>query len=327
MENTTTTMTLSKDELLAAVIKLRDSLPADHNRRERLKEVNDLRFDSKDPTICYLLEPAGECLRRIDRTQPVETLAESLVLYPAHTVLVLKMSPEDATRMGTLKRGNMQKISLGGIQASLFIPSPLSAVRDIFVTDTPGSVMVHIEESADADSVMEQLNDELARQTDEIKYTARKLIRAITMSIMNGNKSGTKMDFGITMDRGFVWQIQLLAFENGERLAKFKHEIKATLDEMKIVLPEDQQFLIQWIQGSLSEIFPAIWSREPNSQIHVVQTSDRFNPPSNSDVDALVEPMPTDPVPPAEPSGINQPIIPADRLPSFPINSLTDVID
>jgi hypothetical protein len=336
MENISTTIstTLSKEGLLAAVIKFRDSLPVDHNRRERLKDVNDLRFDTKDSTICYLLEPTGECLRRIDRSQPVDTLAESLVLYPAHTVIILDVSPADVTRLATLKRGSMQTMSLGGIQASLFVPSPLSAVRDIFITDTPGRVIIHIEESIDADTAMELINDELARQTDEIKYMARKLIRTISQSIMNGKTRETGLDFGIGLDRGFVWQVQLLALENGEQLAKLKHEVKAILDELRIVLPENQHLLIQWIRGSLSEIFPSIWSREPNIQIHSVQTSDPVNTPDNSAVDAPINPPDNsavdtliDPMQPAEPIEVNPPIIPADRRPDFPITSLTDIID
>lgn len=334
METTTTTTTLpiSKDALLAACIAFRDSLPADHNRRQRLKNVNDLRFDTTDPTICYLMEPTSQNLRRIDPTQPVEKLAEAMILYPSHTMLTLQMSPADATRMASLERGPIQSMSsVGGIQATLFVGNPLAGVRDIFLTDTPGTVVVHLEENVDAEAMIDKLMDEVLRQSNEAKYFATTLVRTIAQSMATAAKDGTGLNFGISLDQGFVWQLRLMSSENGERLAKVKQEVATLVKGLTAADPENNYHIASWIWGTLHVMFPQIWPRPEDSAVRVVESNihpaDPTDSSGSSDANMDEPDTPTQLTPPTEPTTMNQINPPANQRPVFTVASLTDLVD
>lgn len=279
-----TMATISKDSLLTAVVTFRDSLPEDHNRRCRLAKVSNLRFDTKDPTICYLIESSGEELaRRLDLTQPVEKVAEAAVLYPAHSALEMMVSPEDASRIAAMKQSQASNFTMSsGIAATLIMPNPLSlAIREVFVTETPGFVIIHIEEGVQSAKVVQAINDRLESQADESKYIATKLILAVCQAMSAASHQGTGMSFGIELDRSFMWQVQLLSLENGERLVKMKQAVDDRLEDLKKefksnvpkskdlgVTDESADEMVHWIRDSLSEMFPDIWPRAADSRVH-----------------------------------------------------------
>lgn len=205
--------TVSKDALLAAFVAFRDSLPANHDRRQVLGEVTDLRFDTKDPTICYLILKDQERPRRIDPAQPVEKVAEAMVLYPAHSTMSMQMPAKVVEKLASYRQ---------------------PPIRDLFLTDT-GKVVIHVEEGTDKEVVAEMLDDEILRQFDMAKYIATKLMRSIVRCSIKGTDQPHQTRVEISLDDNLVRMLMLLKWENGDRLQSVKTEVAAYLERFRVL--------------------------------------------------------------------------------------------
>lgn len=281
-----------------AVLRFRDNLPENHERRERLKDVTDLRFDTQDPTICYLLDnpPTADGrtrLRRIDPTQPLDKLAEAMVLYPSHTEMRMVLSAAQAAQIKDVRT---------------------PPIRDIFLVDI-GKVVIHAEDGTTVETVQDLLEEAVLAKEDETKALANKLFSRIFMAISNGTKEGRGMLIEPRLDRATVWHIQLLELENGARLTKLKAEVATLLQRAKEVEerahPELPPMITNMIRDTLSEMFPGIWLKATDSKViasgvydsraaareGMADVINRLTPPS-----APAESLATAPVGPAESS-------------------------
>lgn len=235
--------TVSKDTLLAAFVAFRDSLPANHNRRQALREITDLRFDTKDPTICHLLIKDQERIRQIDPSQPVEKIAEAMVLYPAHIAISVK-------------------IPAGGIDKAALHRQP--PIRDFFLTDN-GKIVLHLEEGGDRDVAMEMLDDAILLQQSVAKYIGVKILRPIVQSMLTGTSSNQQMPIEPKLNPEITRQIQLMTSENGEQLRALKSEMSGYLKSLWQLDQSDGTTFSEMVRSTLSAMFPSIWPMADDS--------------------------------------------------------------
>jgi hypothetical protein len=238
---------LSNDTLTQAFLAYRHDHPVDSNRQPKpanVATVVRLRLDTKNPTICHLVvDPNSvkdatatdrpfieEKPRRIDPSQPLEKIAESLVLYPTHTMNYdrqFKVPAEKVEEATALLPGFKQELAALGL-------------RDVFVTDT-GKIYLHVEndQNKNCDLLMEKVSRALQRQTNLLSYLTRQVGLLIMADFAEGHGSSEDRhaleELKYMIDPTVIEQVRRLHAEHPAQAQQLKERVEGNDDIPPVV--------------------------------------------------------------------------------------------
>ena len=230
------------DALLKEFISFRDSLPADHERRQKLSSVDGIRQDSFNTKLVHLTnsaDPGDIKIRKYDASLSVVVNAENITLYPAHSVL--KITPKEVYADRTEFSRHLK-------------------VRDAYRIDS-GKIILHCEPGIDNKEATEIVQEWCDLQIGQDEYIVNKIFRCIGSGILRSGEVANQVELNLSLETTFVWLVIFSTSMDPEFMASVKQKMEVILAKIDESGPGDSKNS-DLVRKTLATMFPTIWGAE-----------------------------------------------------------------